>query len=66
MAQTADQRKIKRLEKQVADLKNEVNDLQTKLRKQEREVMIERQWRMDFQRLMKDVVHSDTVDDEWF
>ena len=66
MAQTAEQRKIKRLEKQVADLKNEVNDLQTKLRKQEREVMIERQWRMDFQRLMKDVVHSDTVDDEWF
>ena len=66
MAQTADQRKIKRLEKQVADLKNEVNDLQTKLRKQEREVIVERQWRMDFQRLMKDVVHSDTVDDEWF
>ena len=66
MAQTAEQRKIKRLEKQVADLKNEVNDLQTKLRKQEREVMVERQWRMDFQRLMKDVVHSDTVDDEWF
>ena len=66
MAQTAEQRKIKRLEKQVADLKNEVNDLQTKLRKQEREVTIERQWRMDFQRLMKDVVHSDTVDDEWF
>ena len=66
MAQTAEQRKINRLEKQVADLKNEVNDLQTKLRKQEREVMIERQWRMDFQRLMKDVVHSDTVDDEWF
>ena len=66
MAQTAEQRKIKRLEKQVADLKNEVTDLKDKLRKQDCEVMVERQWRMDFQRLMKDVVHSDTVDDNWF
>ena len=66
MAMTADQRKIKRLENQVADLKNQVAEYQTKVRKQEREVMVERQWRMDFQRLMKDVVQTDTVTDDWF
>ena len=66
MAMTAEQRKIKRLEKAVADLKDEVTEYKQKLHKQEREVMVERQWRMDFQRLMKDVVHADTVDDEWY
>jgi predicted nucleic acid-binding Zn-ribbon protein len=63
MAQTAEQRKIKRLEKQVADLKSTVEALKSKVRQQDYEVVSERQWRMDFQRLMKDVVHADKLDD---
>ena len=63
MAQTADQRKIKRLEKQVADFKKTVEDLKMKIRQQDYELVSERQWRQDFQRLMKDVVHADKLDD---
>ena len=63
MAQTADQRKIKRLEKQVADFKKTVEDLKMKIRQQDYEIVSERQWRRDFQRLMKDVVHADKLDD---
>ena len=66
MAMTAEQRKIKRLEKQVADLKVVVKELEESERKKDREIMFERQWRIDFQRLMKEAVQSDTVDDEWF
>ena len=63
MAQTADQRKIKRLEKQVGDFKKTVEDLKMKIRQQDYEIVSERQWRQDFQRLMKDVVHADKLDD---
>ena len=63
MAQTAEQRKIKRLEKQVADFKKTVEDLKMKIRQQDYEIVSERQWRQDFQRLMKDVVHADKLDD---
>ena len=63
MAQTADQRKIKRLEKQIADFKKTVEDLKMKIRQQDYEIVSERQWRQDFQRLMKDVVHADKLDD---
>ena len=63
MAQTADQRKIKRLEKQVADFKKTIEDLKMKIRQQDYEIVSERQWRQDFQRLMKDVVHADKLDD---
>ena len=63
MAQTAEQRKIKRLEKQVADFRKTVEDLKMKIRQQDYELVSERQWRQDFQRLMKDVVHEDKLDD---
>jgi predicted nucleic acid-binding Zn-ribbon protein len=63
VAMTADQRKIKRLEKQVADFKKTVEDLKMKIRQQDYEIVSERQWRQDFQRLMKDVVHADKLDD---
>ena len=63
MAMTAEQRKIKRLEKQVADFKKTVEDLKMKIRQQDYELVSERQWRQDFQRLMKDVVHEDKLDD---
>ena len=60
---TAEQRKIKRLEKSVADYKEEVSELKEVIRKQNRELVCERQWRQDFQRLMKTVVQEDTLDD---
>ena len=63
MAMTAEQRKVKRLEKQVADFKKTVEDLKMKIRQQDYEIVSERQWRQDFQRLMKDVVHADKLDD---
>ena len=63
VAMTAEQRKIKRLEKSVADYKEEVSELKEVIRKQNRELVCERQWRQDFQRLMKTVVQEDTLDD---
>lgn len=61
MAMTAEQRKIKRLEKQVADFKQEVTDLKERLRRQDNQLMYERQWRQDFQKLVKEAVQDDTL-----
>ncbi len=63
MAQTPEERKIKRLEKQVAELKNEISNYKLTIRNMERSLNAERQWRMDFQRLMKGIVQEDTLED---
>lgn len=63
MAMTADQRKIKRLEKQVADFKKTVEELKMKIRQQDYDLVTERQWRQSFQELMNEVVHTDKLDD---
>ena len=63
MAMTAEQRKIKRLEKQVADFKQEVTDLKERLRRQDNQLMYERQWRQDFQKLVKEAVQDNTLPD---
>ena len=63
MAMTAEQRKIKRLENQVADLKNELKNMTKTVQRREQELIGERQWRQCFQRLMKDVVHEDVLPD---
>ena len=63
MAMTAEQRKIQRLEKAVADLKKQVEDATKTIRRRDQELMWERQWRQTFQSLMKDVVHTDKLDD---
>ena len=63
MAQTPEERKIKRLEKQVADLKNEVSNYKLTIRNMERSLAAEREWRQQFQRLIKGVVQEDNLDD---
>jgi predicted nucleic acid-binding Zn-ribbon protein len=63
MAMTADQRKIKRLEKQVADLKQQLETATKTIRRRDQELMWERQWRQTFQSLMKDAVQEDKLDD---
>lgn len=60
---TKEEAKIKRLEKQVKDLKLSYNELADTLKKANSELFMERQWRMDFQKLMKDVVQTDNLDD---
>jgi predicted RNase H-like nuclease (RuvC/YqgF family) len=63
MAQTAEQRKISRLESEVKRLKAERDTLKSNLREQDRALMYERNWRMDFQRLMKAAAQEDTLND---
>ena len=61
MAQTAEERKIKRLENELAKYKGFVKDLQEEKRVLEYRIDAERQWRMDFQKLMKAAVQEDTL-----
>lgn len=63
MAMTAEQRKIQRLEKAVADLKKQVEDATKTIRRRDQELMWERQWRQTFQSLMKDAVQEDKLED---
>ena len=63
VAQTPEERKIKRLEKQVAELKNEVSNYKLTIRNMERSLMCERQWRMDFQKLLKVAAFEDNLTD---
>ena len=63
MAMTVDQRKIKRLEKTVADLKQQLDTAVKTVRRCDQELMWERQWRQDFQRLVKDAVQLDNLPD---
>ena len=63
MAQTAEERKIKRLENELAKYKGFVKDLQEEKRVLEYRIEAERRWRMDFQKLMKAAVQEDTLTD---
>jgi predicted nucleic acid-binding Zn-ribbon protein len=63
MAQTAEERKIKRLENELAKYKGFVKDLQEEKRVLEYRIDAERRWRMDFQKLMKATVQEDTLTD---
>lgn len=63
MAQTAEERKIKRLETELAKYKGFVKDLQEEKRVLEYRIDAERRWRMDFQKLMKATVQEDTLTD---
>jgi flagellar biosynthesis chaperone FliJ len=63
MAMTADQRKIHRLEKTVADLKQQLDTAVKTVRRRDQELMWERQWRQTFQSLMKDAVQEDKLED---
>ena len=61
MTMTAEQKKIKRLEKQVKDLKEELDLLMTKHQQLDRSLYHERQWRMDLKRLMTAVDHEEPL-----
>lgn len=62
MAQTAEERKIKRLEKEVETLREKIKELEKTISWREGQLFNEREWKRDLQRLMKDVVQEDTLD----
>ncbi len=61
MAQTAEERKIKRLEAEVKRLKEKVAEQDKLLHWKESELYSEREWRRNFQKLLKEAVLEDTV-----
>lgn len=61
MAQTAEERKIRRLEKRVKDLKAELDQMKSVLLRKDYEINFEREWRRDFQRLIKDAALENDV-----
>lgn len=62
MTQTAEDRKVKRLEREVKSLKEKVKELEKIVSWREGQLFDERNWKRELQRLMKDVVHEDTLD----
>ena len=60
---TTEEKKIARLEKQVRDLKEENCRLREDAVRSENSAYYERQWRMDFQRLMKAASLEDSLQD---
>ena len=62
MTQTAEDRKVKRLENEVKSLKEKIKELEKIVSWREGQLFNEREWKRDLQRLMKDVVHEDTLD----
>lgn len=63
-AQTPQERKIKRLETEVKKLKEERDDLKLQLRKRDSYLHNERDWRMRFQALVKEVVQEDNLKED--
>lgn len=62
---TKEEAKIKRLDKKIDELKNEIQELKSQNRNLERNLQWERSWRVDFQRLMKEVVQIDSISPEY-
>ena len=63
MAQTTEQRKIKRLETQIKKYKEDLDRQRTEIRKLEGNLYNERQWRRQFQSLLKEAVMEDSLKD---
>jgi len=55
-------RKIKRLEKKIDSLKWDIEDKETHINNLKQSLTWEREWRINFQKLLKDAVHDDTLD----
>lgn len=55
--------KIKRLQKKIDDLKDDLLVANAEIHKQKQILHYEQEWRRNFQKLMKDVVHTDTLED---
>jgi len=54
--------KIKRLQGKIDDLKDDLLVANAEIHKQKRILYYEQEWRRNFQKLMKDVVHTDTLE----
>lgn len=63
MAQTAEEKKIAKLEKELARYKKSNEDLMEEIKNLQFNVASERSWRMDFQRLMKAAAQEDNLKD---
>ena len=63
MAMTAEERKIKRLEAEVKRLKEKVQEQEKIIRWKESTIYNEREWRRTFQKLVKEMVLEDTVEE---
>lgn len=63
MAMTAEEKKIKRLEKLVEELKEEKEQLTKINANLHTNLGYERRWRQDFQNLMKAATQEDTLED---
>jgi predicted nucleic acid-binding Zn-ribbon protein len=61
VAKTPEAKKIAKLEKELAKLKEKVAGLEYDKRKLESSLSAERSWRQDFQRLMKSAVQEDNL-----
>jgi predicted nucleic acid-binding Zn-ribbon protein len=61
IAKSPEAKKIAKLEKEVAKLKESIKDLEHKKRVMEASLEAERAWRMDFQRLMKSAAQEDSL-----
>jgi predicted nucleic acid-binding Zn-ribbon protein len=61
VAKTPEAKKIAKLEKELAKLKEKIGDLEYDKRNLESSLSAERSWRQDFQRLMKSAVQEDNL-----
>jgi predicted nucleic acid-binding Zn-ribbon protein len=61
VAKTPEAKKIAKLEKELAKLKEKIGDLEHEKRNLEFGLAAERSWRQDFQRLLKAAVHEDNL-----
>ena len=63
MAVTAEERKIKRLEAEVKRLKDKIAEQEKIIRWKESTIYNEREWRRTFQKLVKEMVLEDTIEE---
>ena len=55
--------KIKRLQRKIDDLKDDLLVANAEIHKQKQILHYEQEWRRSFQKLMKDVVYTDALED---
>jgi prefoldin subunit 5 len=63
MSQTPEERKIKRLEKSISGYKKQIETLNSTIKKLDMSLEAERNWRIEFQKLMKAVVLDDKLEE---
>lgn len=61
LKKTPEEKKIVRLEREIEKYKDQIKDLEKEKSLLEKSVDAEREWRRDFQRLMKAAVHEDSL-----